>query len=300
MDTEWGSVARVAAFDFVDRLSQGGLSPVASRDLWSFSFDGRPLPLIGQPGIFKPRLLPYPISIRTAPPTPGRPRPYDDEITPDGHLEYRYRGTDPNHRDNVGLRRAMQDGVPLLYFEGVAPALYQPSGALIVDDDPERLTFGVALTPIGSIVVGATVNDLSEAQRRYYLRTVKQRANQAVFRSQVLRAYRERCSVCALHHAELLDAAHIIPDSQGGRPVVTNGLSMCKIHHAAFDHELLGIRPDLVVEVRPDVLAERDGPMLRHGIQELHGRSLLIPRRREWRPDPEAVERRYEQFREAS
>ncbi|MEA3510776.1 MAG: HNH endonuclease [Actinomycetota bacterium] len=300
MDAEWRQVARVAAFDFVEQISDGGAGPVAYRDLASFSFDGIPIALIGQNGIFKPKVLDYPISIRTASPKVGSPAPYDDEISSDGFLRYRYRGTDPNHWDNAALRRALNDGVAVLYFEGIGSALYQPSGALLIEDDPASLTFTVALTPIASIVAGATISELNETQRRYYLRTVKQRAGQAAFRTQVLTAYRERCTVCTLHHPELLDAAHIIPDSQGGKPVVPNGLAMCKIHHAAFDHNLMGIRPNLVVEVRSDILAEQDGPMLRHGIQELDGRMLLTPRRKEWRPSVDALERRYEEFREAS
>jgi len=300
MESEWRQVARVAAFDFVNEVSESGSVPVAYRDLASFVFDGERIPLIGQNGIFKPRVLTYPISIRTASPRQGEPPLYDDEVGSDGLLRYRYRGTDPNYWDNVALRRAMDDGVAVLYFQGVGDAMYLPSGALIFDDDPAGLAFTVALTPMESIVVGATSNELNDAQRRYYLRTVKQRAGQASFRIRVLAAYRQRCAVCTLHHPELLDAAHIIPDSQGGEPVVSNGLAMCKIHHAAFDHNLMGIRPDLVVEVRPDILAERDGPMLRHGIQELHGRTLLTPRRQEWRPSTDALDQRYTAFREVS
>jgi predicted restriction endonuclease len=83
----------------------------------------------------------------------------------------------------------------------------------------------------------------------------------------------------ALRHPELLDAAHIIPDAHpSGQPVVPNGLSICRIHHGAYDNNLIGIRPDFVVEVPHDVLRERDGPMLRHGIQELADERITIPR----------------------
>jgi len=35
---------------------------------------------------------------------------------------------------------------------------------------------------------------------------------------------------------ELLDAAHITPDTHPeGEPIVSNGLSLCKLHQAAFD-----------------------------------------------------------------
>jgi putative restriction endonuclease len=53
-------------------------------------------------------------------------------------------------------------------------------------------------------------------------------------------------------------------------------LALCKIHHAAFDQDLLGIRPDLVVVVRRDVQAATDGPMLTHGLQAMDG--VHLPR----------------------
>lgn len=110
-----------------------------------------------------------------------------------------------------------------------------------------------------------------------------------------------RLSSCSLRESELLDAAHIVPDKDPlGQPIVPNGLSLCKIHHAAFDRNILGVRPDLVVEVRNDILTKKDGPMLRHGLQECHGTQILMPRRQEDRPDPDLVEIRYERFREAS
>jgi len=46
-----------------------------------------------------------------------------------------------------------------------------------------------------------------------------------------------------------------------------NGLALCKLHHAAFDANIIGVTPDLEVTVRLDVLQEIDGPMLQHGLQ---------------------------------
>lgn len=80
--------------------------------------------------------------------------------------------------------------------------------------------------------------------------------------------------------------------------MVPNGLSLCKIHHSAFDHRILGIRPDdHTVEIRQDVLIEKDGPMLRHGLQATHGVKLWLPRSRHHRPDTQALTERYEEFR---
>ncbi len=110
-------------------------------------------------------------------------------------------------------------------------------------------------------------------------------------------AYQEQCSLCRLHHPELLDAAHIIPDSDAeGEPVVSNGVALCKLHQAAFDRMFFAIRPDYVIEVRPAILAEHDGPMLLVGLQQIHGGRILVPRRAADRPDPARLERRYGEF----
>jgi putative restriction endonuclease len=63
---------------------------------------------------------------------------------------------------------------------------------------------------------------------------------------------------------------------------------------------LIGVRPNLVVEVAQRVLDDTDGPMLRHGLQEMAGAQLLVPHERTAQPDPERLELRYEQFRAAS
>ena len=56
----------------------------------------------------------------------------------------------------------------------------------------------------------------------------------------MLEAYQSQCAFCRLRRAELLDAAHIIPDSHPlGEPRVSNGLALCKIHHAALTATLL-------------------------------------------------------------
>ncbi|HEX5332141.1 MAG TPA: HNH endonuclease, partial [Cellulomonas sp.] len=61
--------------------------------------------------------------------------------------------------------------------------------------------------------------------------------------------------------------------------MVTNGLSLCKIHHSAYDANLMGITPDYAVRINKALLLEIDGPMLRHGLQEMHGRPIGIPQR---------------------
>jgi putative restriction endonuclease len=116
----------------------------------------------------------------------------------------------------------------------------------------------------------------------------------------VLAAYRERCCICRLKHVELLDAAHILEDRHPqGEPVVTNGLGMCKIHHSAYDAQIIGIDPDARVHVRDDILLEKDGPMLKHGLQEVAGTRLVLPTRSELHPNRDFLAERFDRFRAA-
>jgi putative restriction endonuclease len=267
-----------------------------------FEHQGKRVPLLGPQGIFKPAVMPdLPLTITTAP-----DGPYDDSFTAEGMLRYRYRGTDPRHRENVGLRKAMRLQVPMVYLHGVAKGRYLAVWPVfIVGDDPARLTFTVAADDVGTAESAArragqpaAEAHEGEGRRAYITSSVRVRLHQTTFRERVLRAYREQCSLCRLRHRELLDAAHIIPDADpGGEPLVINGLSLCKLHHAAFDQNLIGIRPDSIVEVHPRILEESDGPMLRHGLQGLHRSSLILPRARRNRPDPDRLAERYRQFR---
>lgn len=266
-----------------------------------FTWRGVRVPLVGPQGIFKPAVLrEMPLSIATAPEKPGQPRPYEDEVDADGRLLYRYRGLDPNHRDNVGLRTAMTRRAPLVYLFGIAPGWYLPGWPAFVErDDPRRLTFTVTLDDRQAAAVASATSDsaVSDLRREYVTRVTLQRVHQSTFRQRVLRAYRTRCAVCRLRHEELLDAAHIVPDAEPrGVPTVDNGLALCKLHHAAFDSHFVGIRPDLTVAVRPDLLEEEDGPMLLHGLKGFHGKSIVVPQNAAQRPNSELLAVRFEKF----
>lgn len=197
----------------------------------------------------------------------------------------------------------MQPRLPLIYFHGVEPGQYLPAWpSFIVGDDPGHLTFTVAVDDVLSSDELPGSDMMEVARRAYATRMTVQRLHQVAFRRRVLRAYRESCAMCRLHHPELLDAAHILPDRHpAGDPITANALSLCKLHHAAFDRNIVGVRPDSVIELRHDLLQEIDGPMLRHGLQELHGRPLLVvPRSEADRPRPQFLEERYQLFRKAS
>ena len=126
---------------------------------------------------------------------------------------------------------------------------------------------------------------------------MNQRLHQPAFRARVISAYETKCAICRLGHGRLLDAAHITPDSdEASSTSITNGLSLCKIHHTAYDINIIGIDPDYTVHVRDDVLAEKDGPMLEHGIKEMDQVKIWVPISNETRPDPGRLEPRFLEF----
>ncbi|MCY3845607.1 MAG: HNH endonuclease [Acidobacteria bacterium] len=302
-DRTWDATVRNASFEWL-KAQVATYGDVLPRTLLEegFPLDGARVPLLSPKGIFKPRVLrEAPLSITTAP-----NGPYDDAFGPNDLLRYRYRGEDPEHPDNRGLRFAMQERLPLVYLHGLVPGRYVPAWPVfVVSDHRAGLTFTVAVDeerrrwPAARSSSLAVRDDAEDARRRYATAAVRQRLHQRAFRERVLAAYRRECAFCRFRHAELLDAAHIVPDAEEGEPVVANGLALCKLHHAAFDRNFLGVRPDYLVEVRRDLLTETDGPTLVHGIQALHGVRIRVPRRSALRPDRHRLEARYETFRRA-
>lgn len=263
-----------------------------------FFFKEERIVLTGQQGIWKPKQMQFPISIKSR-----SESIYDDEFISDNRIKYRYMGDNPNHWVNVGLRNCMNNKIPLIYMHEVSKGKYLIQWPVFVMfDDIKNLSFIVEaqtkshILPENELVIGKP----GEVERRYATRQMIQRLHQSTFRELVLIAYKEHCAICALRHRPLLDAAHIIGDGEIlGRAIVTNGLSLCKIHHAAFDSNIIGITPDYHVNVREDILNEIDGPMLKFGIQQMHGNKLILPTNISSRPSKELLDIRYKEFKNA-
>jgi putative restriction endonuclease len=299
MDMVTELAVRETMFEELDRrISQSGDGNLSWELTERFSFVGEEIAMrqARGKGINKPRQLGAALSITTAYRGPNSQRPYEDSIGDDGYPRYKYENTDPNLSTNRAMRAAMQAGLPLAYFIGVRKAVYRPVFPVyVIGEDQAHLEFVLSFARHD---VGIDLGSLSAPEKVYAARLTRQRLHQPVFRERVLHAYSSSCAVCRLRHRELLDAAHIIGDaSLGGDPIVSNGLALCKIHHAAFDRNFLGITPALKVEINSKLLEEVDGPMLKHGLQEMHGSTIGVPRSSAARPDPGRLETRYEQFR---
>jgi putative restriction endonuclease len=279
-------------------------------DLSQFEYQGKTHRLIGPfTGIWKIKALSdSAIAFSTKYVPDGRKRPYEDGEGPDGLQRYKWRGADPNQSDNRALRRAMERHLPMLWLVGIG---YVPGTetqlfdarfpVFLIGEEQSEHQFVVALEEDQKILPSTEPVAVQEIVKRYNERIVKARYHQPLFRARVIHAYEERCAVCRLPFTELLEAAHIRPDSQGGSAKISNGMSLCKIHHGAYDADIIGISPDYKIHVKESVLATFDGPTLQYSIKEMDGEDLRqIPTETSSKPDRELLAERYEKFMRAS
>lgn len=292
MDSAVERALRTRIISWVQNHAEANGGYLRREELLDFRIDDQKLPIIDYSrGIRNPAAFESTLSIVSA--TDG---PYDDTESDDGLLHYAYREGDPWTGDNRKLRNAMTTGVPLILFRKEVPNIYTPVAPVyVVEDYPEDRTFIIALDESFSRV--EDLKHMTDPDREYARYLAKQRLHQPAFRTRVLVAYGSRCAICELRYGSLLDAAHIVPDSDPrGVPTVNNGLALCKIHHAAYDQNMLGVTPEFEVHIAHKVLTEVDGPMLKHGLQEMHGRPILLPKRRADRPSADLLAWRYERF----
>jgi putative restriction endonuclease len=245
-----------------------------------------------QKGIWNPNWLDATLSVLTVPDSS-----YPDKEIGDGVWVYSYRrGTTMG--DNRKLQLAYETGVDLAYFRPASDRLYEAIYPVrVVENYREEARVVLARLDIDRV-------DWREGEEIYLRswaeRTVMQRLHQGDFRRRVMRAYSGTCAICLLKYEQLLDAAHIDRDrSDEGDPHTNNGIALCKIHHRAYDLNLIGISPTYVVKVKASVRRGTDGPMLLHGLQQMHGRQLWLPEKHREQPLPERLERRYREFNAA-
>lgn len=298
------SELRRAMFAWLDQLRARTGGEVTAEALRTFVFREMTVPLLHPAGrgIYSPAMLGderAALTLLTAAPIPGKPRPYDDGAASDeGYFLYKFQRHGVEAFDNRLVRRAMQQNLRLVYFRGVAKGVYEALYPVAVThEDSVNETFHLCIDTDASLPPFAPVPSDTEAARRYATRAAKVRLHQAEFRQRVLAAYVEACAICRIRHRVLLDAAHITPDSaHDGSAEVSNGIAMCKIHHAAYDAQLLGITPDYRVAINAALLAEVDGPMLQYGLKERHNEIIKLPTHIKQRPNRDRLQERYALF----
>ena len=297
---------RKEAFNHVENLfeTHGRLTSELIRA--GFKYKGERIALVNpRQGIHKPQKMNYLLSITTVCPRSRRIH-YDDQTEACAQfyagsdcVDYSFMGADPNARQNLHLREAYRNKIPIIYFLGFSPSRYIPIlPTFITDWDPQtlkvRLEFAI---PSQQPVIAYPGED----ERRYAMRKHKQRLHQASFREALIEVYNGQCAISKLAVPQLLDAAHIVSDKDEmfGQPIVSNGLLLSKTHHAAFDQNLIGIDADYRMHVSEQLLQQNDGPML-ESLKQLNGNRIILPRFRENYPDRDRLSQRFEVFKSAA
>jgi putative restriction endonuclease len=191
------TLMRVAAFEHVRRLNEIYDHLTAAELKPGFVFRGERIPLVNpQRGIFKPQQMRFPLSIKTVFPKPGGKVWYDDQrevhrqiFQGDETIDYAFMGTNPDAADNRWLKEAYENQIPVIYFLGIAPGHYQAFLPTFIPGwDGQALKTRVAFGPNPETMAPPT----DSMERRYALRTVKQRLHQATFREAVTACFTDR------------------------------------------------------------------------------------------------------------
>ena len=163
--------------------------------------------------------------------------------------------------------------MPMIYFLGVSPGRYQAVlPTFVVGWSAQSLTARIAFGEARAADVRPP------PRRRPNAATPSARSSSACTRRRSARACSPPTATAARSatcRATAMDAAHIVADGHEelGQPVIRNGIPLSKIHHAAFDANLIGIDPDGRVHVSERLLAMHDGPMLEQGLKAFAGRT---------------------------
>jgi hypothetical protein len=132
--------------------------------------------------------------------------------------------------------------------------------------------------PIRSYEVQKVVNKLIDAKRSYDYNPIgDKRVSTTVtkeisirkrgFRQAVIEAYNFKCAVCGLklnspqRKIWEVEAAHIVPYSFKGKDDILNAISLCHLHHWAFDVGWFTLQDDFTITVSPeaDTLSDEFG-----------------------------------------
>jgi putative restriction endonuclease len=187
-------------------------------------------------------------------------------------------------RDNQEIAIAFRPDFFTSYVLG-SSELHQTTAGILETRALERISREEA--------VDFDLEDIEPKARRQVLQTVNRKIRDARFRANVLRAYSHRCCVCGIQ-LDLLDAAHIIPvEHERGTDEIKNGLSLCALHHRAFDHALITVRTDYSISC-----SEKEFKRLRtigwHGGESEFKAALrdeiLLPPKKEIYPSPNYLE----------
>ena len=164
--------------------------------------------------------------------------------------------------------------------------------------DPERFTFEsellLARYAHRSIEETIPQDNLPEGREREVV--VRQRVNQAFFRTAVVEAYDATCCISGIRCPELVEACHIVDWSLDvkNRTNPMNGLCLNPLFHKSYDRNLVAVTPDYEIVVSDQLIESATEDDFRRYLMELRGRKIIAPKR--FLPSRELLEVHYSRF----
>ena len=117
---------------------------------------------------------------------------------------------------------------------------------------------------------------------------IKPRIGQGSFKVLITDAYQRRCAITGEKTLPVLEAAHIKPYSRDGPHEISNGLLLRRDFHTLFDRGYITVDKDLTVEVSRHI--KEDFGNGREYYAHHGSKLIILPEKREQRPDPEYLE----------
>ena len=134
---------------------------------------------------------------------------------------------------------------------------------------------------------------VEDRDRRVVLSQMARKYRATDFSRRVLGAYSHRCAACGIQ-LELIDAAHIIPVAASTSTDETkNGVAFCKLHHAAFDRNLISFDVQYKIEISETEVSRLASANLAGGLDvfKKHLRTaIILPNDRRDYPPPQYIE----------
>lgn len=161
--------------------------------------------------------------------------------------------------------------------------------------------FGINPLPVRYSQVGSD-NGILIASEQYDNAAYKSDSNKnieeivrdATFRRNIKALYDYRCAFCkirivSINDENILDGSHIKPFSEFKDDSYTNGISLCKNHHWAFDHGWFGIASDHKIII-PRNRFDEQPPDNSKSMSDFHEELIYLPDQQEFYPRDESLQ----------
>ena len=108
--------------------------------------------------------------------------------------------------------------------------------------------------------------------------TTISRKREEIFRKKIMVNYNKTCAVCRKRRLSLngnpeVEAAHILEKKSRGEDHIQNGISLCRLHHWAFDKGLFSIDDDYKIIIKEEIKKDKN----HEEIYKYEGKKILLP-----------------------